>query len=58
MGKKLTKTQKLVKAAFHEVHHNAPHAVALTVAKKGPERAAKQRVAIALNKARSKGAKI
>ena len=59
MGKKHTsKTRKLLDQAFHEVHHNSPNAVTRTYAKKGEVRAEKQRVAIALSKARAKGARI
>lgn len=56
--KKMTKTKRIVKAAFHEVHHDTPNIVYATAAKKGTERAEEQRVAIALSKARKKGAKI
>jgi hypothetical protein len=56
--KKLTKTKKIVKRAFHEVYHNTPNVVYQTTAKKGAERGQKQRVAIALSKARKKGARI
>lgn len=38
--------------AFHEVYHNTPKAVKHTAKKFGKARAEKQRVAIALNKAR------
>jgi hypothetical protein len=54
---KPTKSQRLVRKAFHEVHHNAPNVVSATIAKKGLEQGNKQRVAIALSKARAKGAR-
>lgn len=47
-----------VAAAFHEVHANEPSAVAKTRKKKGSAAAEKQRVAIALSKARAAGAHI
>jgi hypothetical protein len=56
--KKLTKTKRIVKAAFHEVYHDTPNAVYQTTAKKGEVRGQKQRVAIALSKARASGARI
>jgi hypothetical protein len=56
--KKKGKSKKIVERAFHEVTHNTPHQVAATMAKKGPVAARKQRVAIALSKARSAGARI
>jgi hypothetical protein len=58
MAKKMTKTKKIVKRMFHEVHERTPSAVMHTMIDKGPERAEKQRVAIALSKARAKGARI
>lgn len=58
MAKKKTKTQKLLQSAFHEVKHNQPKVVMHTAAAKGPAVAAKQRIAIALSKARDKGARI
>jgi hypothetical protein len=56
--KKMTKTKRIVKRAFHEVHEMTPKAVLHTMTAVGPERAEKQRVAIALSKARAKGARI
>jgi carbamoylphosphate synthase large subunit len=56
--KRKGKTKAKVERAFHEVFHNAPHQVAATMAKKGPVAAQKQRVAIALDKARRSGAHI
>lgn len=53
-----SKTRKKVEDAFHEVFHNTPTVVAATMAKKGPKAAQKQRVAIALDKARRSGAHI
>lgn len=45
-------------SAFHEVSHNTPAIVKHTAKKYGKARAEKQRVAIALEKARKHGAKI
>lgn len=53
-----SKSQKIVASAFHEVAHNTPKAVTTTMAKSGPVQAQKQRVAIALSKARAAGARI
>ena len=47
-----------VEQAFHEVKHNEPAVVAETREKKGEEAAEKQKVAIALSKARAAGADI
>lgn len=47
-----------LQAAFREVKVAPPRILAKTRAKAGPVRANKQRVAIALNKARESGAKI
>lgn len=58
MAKKQTKSAKKVKAAFHEVKHNPPSIVKRTAKKFGSERARKQATAIALNKARKKGARV
>lgn len=58
MSKKPTKSRKITERVFHEVYHNTPHQVAATMAKKGPAAASKQRVAIALDKARRAGAHI
>lgn len=54
--KKPTKTEKKVAEAFHEVHTNVPSTVKAT----GKTGAAKEKMltAIALNKAREKGADI
>jgi hypothetical protein len=49
---------KKVAAAFREVNTNEPSIVAHTRAKYGSRRAAKQKVAIALAKARRAGAKV
>lgn len=54
----MTKSEKKVAAAFHEVSTNEPGIVAHTRAKYGSRRAAKQKVAIALSKARKAGAKV
>jgi hypothetical protein len=45
-------------AAFHEVKHNEPRIVGHTRRKFGASDAAKQKVAIALSKARKAGASI
>ena len=45
-------------AAFSEIAVNPPRVLATTAKKYGPQRAAKQRVAIALSKARKGGAKL
>ena len=47
-----------VSAAFQEVNANVPGVVKSTARKFGPERARKQKVAIALSKARKRGARI
>jgi hypothetical protein len=52
-----TKSQRIVSSAFHEVKHDTPKIVTHTAAKFGQERADKQRVAIALSKARAAGAR-
>jgi hypothetical protein len=44
--------EKLLKKAFHEVKHNEPSIVGKTRRKKGEKAAEKQKVAIALSKAR------
>jgi len=51
MAKK-SKARKARDAAFHEVMHNTPTIVYRTRADAGPEQAHKQKIAIALNKAR------
>lgn len=56
--KRKGKTKAKVERAFHEVFHNTPHQVAATIAKKGEGAGQKQRVAIALDKARRSGAHI
>lgn len=56
--KKLTKSRKAINRAFREVHRNMPKSVFETFTSKGPEAAEKQRTAIALNKARQRGAKV
>lgn len=58
MAKKASASQKKVKAAFHEVKQNPPKVLAKTKKKSGAKQANKQRVAIALNKARKAGANI
>lgn len=55
--KKKTKTRKLLDRAFREVHRQTPKAVRRTM-QRNPVTAEKQRVAIALNKARKGGARI
>jgi hypothetical protein len=49
---------KRIKAAFHEVHKDTPGIVKKTTAKKGKAAGEKQRVAIALSKARAAGANV
>lgn len=49
---------KLLQRAFHEVKHNEPRAVAATRRKKGSKAAQKQKIAIALSKARRAGADV
>lgn len=53
-----SKARSMAAAAFREVHANEPSVVAQTREKFGPERAEKQRTAIALSKARKAGANI
>lgn len=48
----------ITNAAFREVNENVPKAVQSTAKKYGAERARKQSVAIALSKARRRGAKL
>lgn len=57
-AKKETRTQKKVKAAFKEVKKDEPSIVTKTRKKEGEEAANKQKIAIALSKARKTGAKI
>ena len=54
--KKQTKTEKLTAAAFREVNRNEPSTVAR--ANVSEKRKKKMRTAIALNKARKRGARI
>ena len=55
----MTKTgRSALEAAFKEIKVAPPRILANTRKKSGPVRANKQRVAIALNKARSSGANI
>jgi len=54
----MTTSKDKVAAAFHEVSENEPAIVAKTRKKKGPAQARKQKVAIALSKARQAGAKV
>lgn len=49
---------KLLQKAFREVKKNEPRVVAKTRKKKGPAAARRQKVAIALSKAREAGADI
>jgi hypothetical protein len=58
MAKKMSKSAKKTRAAFREVTKKEPKVVAKTRAKKGAKAASKQKVAIALNKARAAGARI
>lgn len=51
-------SDRKVAAAFHEVHENTPGIVKKTTAKKGKAAGERQRVAIALSKAREAGANI
>lgn len=55
---KKPKSRKLTDAAFREVHENPPSRVTRTRKKKGKAAAEKQMRAIALSKARAKGARI
>ena len=54
----MTTSKQKIAAAFHEVAENEPAIVAQTRKKSGPAQARKQKVAIALSKARAAGAKI
>lgn len=51
---KNSKTKRLVKKAFHEVKENPPS----TLKKQSKSKMRKQEVAIALSKARKKGARV
>lgn len=55
---KPTKTRKRIDRAMREVHRNPPERVQRTLRKKGPKAAKRQQVAIALSKARKRGARI
>lgn len=52
------KTKQRVESAFREVHEDEPESVKRTRRKKGSAAAEKQRKAIALAKARRRGARI
>ena len=56
--KKITKTRRLKDSAFRELKRNEPKRVAQTRRKKGAKAARRQNIAIALDKARKKGARI
>lgn len=58
VGKKDSFTKRATKKAFDEVHSNTPAIVKKTTKKEGKEAGEKQRVAIALSKARAAGANI
>lgn len=49
---------KLLQRAFHEVKHNEPRIVGKTRKKKGSKAAQRQKIAIALSKAREAGANV
>lgn len=53
-----TKSERLKNRAFREVNRNEPARVGRTRRKKGAAVAKRQKVAIALDKARRKGARI
>lgn len=53
-----SKSNGIVSAAFNEVNTNVPKVVQSTARRFGPERARKQKVAIALSKARKAGANL
>lgn len=53
-----TKSEKFVAEAFRELKKNPPTVVAQTRRKRGPKAARRQEIAIALNKARARGARI
>ncbi|MGI0014039.1 MAG: hypothetical protein ACREBU_11440 [Nitrososphaera sp.] len=53
-----TKSERAKKRAFREVEQNEPSIVGKTRRKKGAKAAEKQKIAIALSKAREMGAKI
>lgn len=52
------KSRRITEKAFHEVKKDEPSVVAKTRRKKGAAAAEKQKIAIALSKARKAGAKI
>ena len=52
------KTERVMRSVAKEMHKNPPRILAKTKAKKGKARAEKQRKAILLSKARSRGAKV
>lgn len=54
----MTKSRRKIAAAFREVNRNEPGVVQSTRRKFGARRAAKQKVAIALSKARARGARV
>ncbi|MEK9171883.1 MAG: hypothetical protein AAB782_01455 [Patescibacteria group bacterium] len=56
--KRMTHTQEVIEGAGHEMKVNPPKILAHTRARFGVKRAEAQRVAILLNKARRRGAKI
>lgn len=58
MGKKPSKTRQKVSRAFREVNKNVPGIVKHTARKYGAKRAKAQKKAIALDKARRRGARI
>jgi hypothetical protein len=53
-----TTQQAILESSFHEVKHNPPKILAKTRKKKGKKQAMKQRIAIALSKARKAGASL
>lgn len=55
---KHTKSERAKRAAFSEVSANVPDSVKRTARTKGPKAAQRQKVAIALSKARKAGARI
>jgi len=58
MPKRKTKTKKILESVGKEIKKNPPKILAHTARKFGKADAKKQRVAILLNKARKRGAKI
>lgn len=52
------RNQAILRQKFSEVFHNPPEITKSTARKFGPERARKQKVAIAMSKARRAGAHI